>query len=130
MKLVQIKNTFGIFKLTDMPDAEMLGRDFVFFARTQDEISLLCPMESKSRIQDLILVEELDYAGFYIDSVLDFSLTGILAELTGILAKADIPVFAVSTFNTDYLFIRKWKAKQAVRELIRAGWEVEDQSDL
>ncbi len=46
------------------------------------------------------------WRAFRIEGILDFSLTGILARAADILANAKIPIFAVSTYNTDYILIK------------------------
>ncbi|KAJ3061466.1 hypothetical protein HDU99_005552, partial [Rhizoclosmatium hyalinum] len=54
------------------------------------------------------------YAAFMVHGPLDFALVGILAQLTTALAKESISVFAVSTFNTDYILVKKDKAQAAI----------------
>ena len=61
-----------------------------------------------------------------IEGVLDFSLVGILAKVTGILAERQIPVFAVSTYNTDYLLIKKEKMPSALQALRENEYETEE----
>ena len=55
---------------------------------------------------------------------LDFALTGILARLTAPLAAAGVPVFALSTFDTDYLLVREADAGRAVTAWLQAGIDV------
>ena len=62
------------------------------------------------------------WSGFYIDGVLDFSLVGILAKLSSLLAEHGISIFAISTFNTDYILVRQ--EQEAVRVLSAAGYQV------
>jgi hypothetical protein len=62
---------------------------------------------------------------FQVSGPLDFALTGILARLTAPLAAAGVPVFALSTFDTDYLLIRQADAAQALAAWTAAGIEVE-----
>ena len=52
---------------------------------------------------------------------LAFDVVGILAALTAPLARARIPILAISTFDTDYLFVRQAHLARAVRALRRAG---------
>ena len=54
---------------------------------------------------------------FKIEGVLDFSLIGILAKISGVLAKENISIFALSTFNTDYILVKTDKVHKAVRAL-------------
>ena len=72
------------------------------------------------------LEKELGWRAFRIEGVLDFSLVGILAKLTGILAERKIPVFAVSTYNTDYLLIKKEKMPFVLQALRENEYETEE----
>jgi hypothetical protein len=57
---------------------------------------------------------------------LDFSITGILAALAAPLAKAEISLFAISTFDTDYLLVRTAKFEQAIAVLRSAGFRIDN----
>ncbi len=83
---------------------------FVSITRTPDELSLVC--------EEVQVPEELDaernWRALKVKGPLDFSLTGILASLLNPLAKAAIPVFAISTYDTDYLLLKQDKLKEAL----------------
>ena len=76
---------------------------FVSVTRTPDECSVLVPQE---RVPPDVRAER-GFAAFMVEGPLDFALTGVLAQLTARLADAGIPVFVVSTFDTDWLFVRE-----------------------
>ena len=57
--------------------------------------------------------------------VLDFSLIGILSKISGVLADNKIGIFAVSTYNTDYILVKKENFDRAMQVLAEAGYEVE-----
>ncbi len=59
-----------------------------------------------------------------VKGVLDFSLTGILAKISGILANAKIGIFAVSTYNTDYILMKKENFEKALNVLSDAGYDI------
>ena len=59
-----------------------------------------------------------------VEGPLDFSLTGVLASLTAPLAREKISVFAVSTFDTDYLLVREEQLPSAIDALTRSGFDV------
>ena len=61
---------------------------------------------------------------FRIQGVLDFSLTGILAKIAALLAEEKIGIFAVSTYNTDYILVKKENEEKALGKLAGAGYEV------
>lgn len=98
-----------------------LTRDFYFIGKTAEEISLVCRTEDTPEET----VERDDgWKGFYIQGVLDFSLIGILSKLSGILAENKIGIFAVSTFNTDYILVKSENFNRAMDVLSKAGYEI------
>lgn len=64
------------------------------------------------------------WKAFRIQGILDFSLIGILSEISKILAENRIGIFAVSTFNTDYILTKKENYEKALEVLAKAGYEV------
>lgn len=64
------------------------------------------------------------WKGFRIQGVLDFSLIGILSKIATILAEQDIGIFAVSTYNTDYIFMKKENFARALDVLSDAGYRI------
>jgi uncharacterized protein len=102
-----------------VPDWAVAG-DLVSITRTTEELSIVCP-------QDQVPVEvrsERDFRVLKIRGPLDFSLTGVLAGLAGPLAAAGISLFAVSTFDTDYILVKQDQLGRAAEILIREGHNV------
>ena len=64
---------------------------------------------------------------FRVEGIVDFSLTGILSRLSSALAEARIGIFAVSTFNTDYILVRTADFDRAREALRRIGCEWRDE---
>lgn len=95
---------------------------FYFFGKTDEEMSLVC---ITGDVPESALDRSDGWKGFRVQGVLDFSLIGILAQLTGALAKQGIGLFAVSTFNTDYILVRADQLDRALRALETAGYTVE-----
>ena len=62
------------------------------------------------------------WRGFRVAGTLDFSLIGILAKITAVLAEKKIGVFVVSTFDTDYIFVKKERFDEAREALVEAGY--------
>ena len=81
--------------------------------RTADELSIVCPEEQVPGD----LTAERDWRAFKVEGPLDFALVGILAELSGALAAAEVSLFAISTYDTDYLLVRAGKLAEAKRAL-------------
>ena len=90
---------------------------FLSVTRTDKELSIVT---STDAVPHSVRAEH-NWVGFCISGTLDFSETGILAEIAEILAGADIPVFVVSTFDTDYLFVRDHFIVKAREHLRGAG---------
>lgn len=96
------------------------GAGFVSVTRTADELSVVCREER-------VPAETRAEHGFRLLKVagpLDFALTGVLASLSGALAGAGVSLFAVSTFDTDYLLVRETDLDRALEALAEAGHEV------
>lgn len=65
------------------------------------------------------------WRAFRIQGMLDFSLIGILSEISSLLAADGIGIFAISTYNTDYILTKQDNYERALRTLERAGYTVE-----
>ena len=80
--------------------------------RTDEELSVVCPSECLP-INEQIKEVENDWKCIKVEGVLDFSLTGILSSLANSLAENKISIFAISTFNTDYLLVKGHSIEKA-----------------
>jgi uncharacterized protein len=93
---------------------------FCSITRTSAEVSIVCP-------ERIVPAGVAAYQGWRVLAVqgpLNPNLIGVLAGLTGTLAAAGVSVFAISTYDTDYLLVREGEAQQAVRALRRADYTV------
>ncbi len=100
-----------------------LNREFYFIGKTDEELSLVCRTEeTPSNTTE----RDDGWRGFRIEGVLDFSLIGILSKLSSILAQNSIGIFAVSTYNTDYILVKKENFDKALSVLAEAGYIIED----
>ncbi len=88
--------------------------------RTVDELSVVLPEENAFWDWKC----EKGWRGLMVRGPLDFSLVGILAALSAALAAAGIPIFALSTFDTDYLLVKEEDLFHAVEVLTASGCEV------
>ena len=120
MKLKTLGYDLTVCKVESESDLD-LKNSFYFIGKTAEETSLVCITEDTPK-----KTNERDdgWEGFRIEGVLNFSLIGILAKISGILAENKISIFAVSTFNTDYIFVKKENFELAIRVLVDAGYEV------
>jgi hypothetical protein len=95
-----------------------LHEGFVSITRTPDELSIVCPQEA---VPPDTQVEE-DWRALVIPGPIPFEATGILSSLAVPLAEAEIPIFAISTYDTDYVLVRAKHLDRALR-VLRAGPE-------
>ena len=104
-------------------DADHLPLDAApcFFARTEDELSLVCPTD---RVPETAEKRDDGWRAFRVQGTLDFSLVGILAKLSGVLAENGIGLFAVSTYDTDYILVRAENFDCALHALAEAGYQI------
>ena len=122
MVLKKLPYKLTVCKMADIKEID-LNTEFYFIGRTDEEISLVCKTEDTPAAT----TERDDgWRGFRIEGVLDFSLIGILSKLSGILAENKIGIFAVSTFNTDYILVRGENFERAMTVLADAGYTVKE----
>lgn len=112
----------GIAQLSpDAPFPPWLPADgFVSATRTAGELSIVC---TEAAIPSGVRCER-GWRGLQVEGPLDFALTGILARLTAPLANAELSIFALSTYDTDYLLVRADALNDAVRVLKASGHRV------
>ena len=120
MELKKIDYKLSVCKVTDVSDID-INANFFFIGKTDEELSLVCKTEDAPQNT----VERDDgWRGFRIQGVLDFSLIGILSKLSGILAENEIGIFAVSTYNTDYILVKEENYERALTVLASKGYTV------
>jgi len=127
MILTQLPQRLAIARLAaDAPIPDWaLKSDFFSITRTEDELSIVCRQsDAPADVQC-----QGDWFGLKVAGPLDFSLTGILAGLAAPLAAASIPIFAISTYDTDYLLIPGAEIERAISVLKAAGYDVRGVDD-
>lgn len=98
---------------------------FLSVTRTTAELSIVCPDDV---VPDGVRAER-GFAALAVEGPLDFSLVGILARITTALADAGISLFALSTFDTDYILVRGRDLVSARESLSRAGMRLRAPDD-
>ncbi len=119
LTLQKLSGDFTVCKIKAVTDAK--PSEFAFFARTDNELSLVT---RTADAPDVTLCRDDGWRGFRVVGTLDFSLIGILADISTKLAEASISVFAVSTYDTDYFFVREDNFPRALSVLAGAGYAV------
>lgn len=122
MKLKPLRRAFSVCTVPEYSQVRW-DAEYLFIGKTDEEHSLVCLTED---VPANVLRREDGWAGFRVQGPLGFSLTGILAGLADLLAKNSIPIFAVSTYQTDYILIRQVHERRALELLAQAGYELVD----
>ncbi len=120
VELRKLPYDLTVCKLSSVADID-LNTGFYFLGRTDEELSLVCRTEDAPADA----IERSDgWRAFRIQGILDFSLIGILSKISAILAENGIGIFAVSTFNTDYILVKAETFARAMSALAEAGYAV------
>jgi uncharacterized protein len=119
INLIPLTDSFTIYQVANEKEipAEIYGSGFYSVTKTCDEISIVTSCETLFPQ----LKSEKGWKGFKVAGILDFSLVGIINELTKPLKENGISVFVVSTFNTDYLFVKETAFQQAIEIFSKTG---------
>lgn len=120
MELKKFEYDLTVCKIASEKDID-LSKEFFFIGKTDEEISLVCLTKD---VPDNTIERDDGWKGFRIQGVLDFSLIGILSKLSGILADNKIGIFAVSTYNTDYILVKSENFDKAMDVLSAKGYKV------
>ncbi len=107
LKLAILDGEYAVHRLSpkqDFPSSVLKG-DFFSITKTDEELSIVCdahlPVSSEKT--------EAGWSCIKVLGPLDFALTGILAKISSVLAEAEISIFALSTYDTDYILVKKDK---------------------
>lgn len=120
IEIKRLDYDFTVCKVSDYSCVD-LNVAYCFIAKTEEENSLVCLTYD---VPQNVLEQEDGWKAFYIHGILDFSLVGILSDIARVLAEADISIFAVSTFNTDYVFVKKENYEKALELLKLQGYMI------
>lgn len=122
MELKKLNKDFSVCKVEDYSLVN-LDAEYSFIGKTDEEKSLVCITND---VPSNVLQRDDGWKGFRIQGVLDFSLIGILSKISAILADNGISIFAVSTYNTDYVLIKKENYQKALDVLKDSGYKIVD----
>ena len=120
MDIERIPCEFSICKVTDYALVD-LSLPFHFTGGTDRERSLVCPTEY---VPANTVVRDDGWRAFRVAGSLDFSLVGILARISALLAEKNIGIFAISTFDTDYILTKAENYARALEALAGAGYHI------
>lgn len=116
------KEKYGVCRLNKTELIPEWAKDSEFFSitKTLDELSIVCAQDN---IPHDIKCEK-DWRALKVEGPLDFSLIGILSSISTILAQKSISIFAISTYDTDYILVKDKDIDNAIEELINERYEV------
>jgi hypothetical protein len=119
LKFRRITGSFAVCRLpaTGSVPAWAQSGSFSSITRTSDELSIVCAEETVPPD----VTSERGWVCFKLEGPFPFSMTGILASFVAPLAAADISLFAIATFDTDYVLVKLEAADKALEALDRAG---------
>lgn len=120
MEIKKIDHDFSVCKVEDYSLAD-LDAEYSFIGKTDEERSLVC---LTGNVPPNVTEREDGWRAFRIQGILDFSMTGVLSGISGILAENGIAIFAISTFNTDYVLTKKEDYPKALEVLGNAGYKI------
>ena len=120
MTIEILKEEFSVCKIPDISQVD-LSDEFYFLAKTDEELSLVCHHTS---VPSNAFTCENGWRAFRIGGVLDFSLIGILSKIASLLSENQISIFAISTYNTDYILVKNKDFNQAITILKNNQYEI------
>lgn len=118
MTVEVLRADFSVCKVTDFLRVDF-NAPYCFLAKTDAESSLVCETD---RVPSNTAAREDGWRAMRIAGTLDFSLVGILAKIAALLADAGVSIFAVSTYDTDYILVKD--LSRAVHSLDNAGYTI------
>ena len=120
MEIKALEQDFTVCQAADYSQVNWAA-EFCFTGKTDEEFSLAC---ATADVPANVIRRDDGWKGFRIQGVLDFSLVGILSKIAALLAENSIPIFAISTYNTDYVLTKAEHCEKALDALKRAGYTI------
>lgn len=120
MEIKIINQDFSVCKVKDYAFVNF-NTEYCFIGKTDEEKSLVC---ITSDVPSNVTHRDDGWKGFRLQGILDFSLIGILSKIAALLAENSISIFAISTYNTDYVFIKEENFQKALDILKHSGYEI------
>jgi hypothetical protein len=122
MRFLLLSGSYSVYRFPPdrVPAIDFSGEDFACLAKTADEVSLV-------RRSGTVAGAEREEGGWRVLKIagpIDFGVIGVLAEASSILAAAGVSIFAVSTFDTDYILVKEAGLNAALEALRAGGHEV------
>jgi len=120
MELQKIERDFSVCKIAHIDQIDF-SQEFVFLSKTADEASLVC--ETKYTPHNVIASES-GWKALKVSDMLDFGMIGVIAKISNILAEAELSIFVISTYNTDYILLKAESLDRGIQALARNGYVI------
>ena len=123
LTLELLKGNYGVCRLSPQEGIPTWSQQGEFYSITQtsEELSVVC---LEDFVPEEVEIVEKAWRILKIVGPLDFSLIGILAKISELMADYQISVFAISTYNTDYTLVKQDKVDQAIKALKESGYNI------
>ena len=118
IKIEIIDGEFSVCMVWDFSQVNFEA-EYCFTGKTDEEKSLVCLTED---VPENTAVRDDGWRAFRVQGVLDFSLIGILSRISAVLAESGVGIFAISTYNTDYILTKRDNWEMALQAIKKAGW--------
>lgn len=120
MEIEKIEGEFSVCKVADYSQVN-LQNEYCFICKTDEENSLVCLTEQKPA--NTIECED-GWKALRIKGVIELTAIGVLSRISSLLAEGNIAIFVVSTFNTDYIFLKQEQESEALQILVNGGYKI------
>ncbi len=124
---LKLKQLGGLFKIVKFkPDSVVDYQRYpkpLFVTHSNDELSIIVDQSFEFQSQTDLQVEP-DWVGFVVDQPLQFDMIGIIAGISKIMAESQISIMAISSYDTDYFFVKKSNLQRAIDSLRLAGFNI------
>jgi uncharacterized protein len=122
LELRLLPDTLAVCRLNAGDESDLRAASGLFsVTRTAEELSVVCPAEDAPEGSEV----SRGWRALEVQGPLDHTATGILASIAKPLAEADVPLFPLATFDTDYVLVRQQDLDAATEALTAAGHQVE-----
>ncbi len=128
MRLSRLSGTYAVARAataTPVPEGMLSGPGFRTISRTDDELSVVAPIEAFDGQRDIFQKIDADWTCFKLHGPFAFDELGVVAGLADPLLKAEIGIFVVSTFDTDYILVKQDDADAAAEAWRQDGHTVD-----
>lgn len=117
-----LEGRYGIYRCGLEGDFPLMAERFLSYTRTEDELSIIC----REGMLDVYDRKQEGYEVIKLHGPFDLATTGVLAEVARLFTCESIPIFVISTFDTDYILIRTHDRESATQALVRGGHRLAD----